>query len=158
MYTEFYVETRKHHMLWNNKVFCIWGPKHWSDMSRSALTGWGGHHRGCSYLYIWIMERKKMVLGWQPQLNVVSSAVSYWLKVPIMEKHILISVCISYIVRDAVLWLFPKTPLVKPMSSVGDLVIHSLKICLRYVYFDVFVAVTVFWVVVSCSFVVYNQK
>jgi ABC-type transport system involved in cytochrome c biogenesis permease subunit len=76
---------------------------------------------------------KKLVLGWQPQWSVVSSAVSYQLKVPIMEKYVLISTCILCIVHD-VLWLFSETPLFKTMSSLGDLVIHGFKICLRYVY------------------------
>jgi hypothetical protein len=77
---------------------------------------------------------KKSVLSWQPQWSVVSSAVSYRLKVPIMEKHVLISTCILYVVHDVVLWLFSKTPLFKTMPSLGDLVIHGFKICLRYAY------------------------
>jgi len=66
MYTVSYVETRKHHMLWINKVFCSWRPTCWWDVFRSGLTGWGGHQRGCSYSYIWIVG-KKLVLVWQPQ-------------------------------------------------------------------------------------------
>jgi hypothetical protein len=40
----------------------------------------------------------------------------------------------------------------------ADLVIYGFKICLRYVHFDVLMAVIVFWGVALCSFVVHNQK
>jgi hypothetical protein len=38
MYTVSYVETRKHHMLSINKVFCTWRPTCWWDVFCSALT------------------------------------------------------------------------------------------------------------------------
>jgi hypothetical protein len=112
--------------------FSVPEDQHADGMCCAQHSGWGGHQRGCSYSYVWIMG-KKLVLGWQPYWS-VSSAVSYRLKVPIMEKHVLISTCILYIVHDVVLWLFSKTPLFKTMSSLGDLVIHGFRICLRYVY------------------------
>lgn len=58
LYTVSYVETRKHYLLWINKVFCTWRPTCWWDVFCSALTGWGGHQRGCSYSYVWIMGKK----------------------------------------------------------------------------------------------------
>ena len=114
MYTVSYLETRKHHMLWINKVFCTWRPTCWWDVFCSALTGWGGHQRGCSCSYVWIMGKK------------VGIRLAAAVKCCVLCSQLLTEgshngeTCLdkyAYFVHCSdVLWLFSKTPLFKTIS------------------------------------------
>jgi len=132
MYTVSYVETRKHHILWINKVFCAWRPTCWWDMFCSALTGWGEHQRGSSYSYVWIVG-KKLVLRLAARMKccVLCSQLS---TEGSHNGETCLDKFVYFVHCSDVLWQFSKTPLFKTMSSLGDLVIHSFKICLRYMY------------------------